>query len=182
MAGITVPTLVLLLIMSADAIHRLYFAASTIWVLDIEVTRLERALIFPMAFVPNLWGLWNAIYVAVHRHQPAWPLGLHGALLVLFLVPAGVALLGALGVGQHQPRDRAAGHPVRHGGLLSGLEVCRRVSQSGNGDRVGLRNLSRNSLSVVVALAKVVRPRPWAGLKARPHGHPFGPVLDSHGP
>jgi hypothetical protein len=98
MAGITVPTLVLLLIMSADAIHRSYFAASTIWVLDIEVTRLERALIFPMAFVPNLWGLWNAIYLAVHRHQPAWPLGLHGALLVLFLVPAGVALLGALGV------------------------------------------------------------------------------------
>ena len=34
----------------------------------------------------------------MHRHQPAWPLGLHGALLVLFLVPAGVALLGALDV------------------------------------------------------------------------------------
>ena len=99
MAGITVPTLVLLLIMSADAIHRSYFAHSTIWVLDIEVTRLERALIFPMAFVPNLWRLWNAIYLAVHRRQAAWPIGLHGALLVLFLVPAGVALLGALGVG-----------------------------------------------------------------------------------
>jgi len=98
MAGITVPTLVLLLIMSADAIHRSYFAASTIWIFDIEVTRLERALLFPMAFVPNLWGLWNGLYVAVHRHQPAWPLGLHGALLVLFLVPAGLALLGVLDV------------------------------------------------------------------------------------
>ena len=88
MAGITVPTLVLLLIMSADAIHRSYFAASTIWVLDIEVTRLERALVFPMAFVPNLWGLWNIIYVAFlsRRHVS---IGAFGALLPFLLAPGG---------------------------------------------------------------------------------------------
>ena len=26
---------------------------------------LERALIFPMAVVPNLWGLWNLLYVSL---------------------------------------------------------------------------------------------------------------------
>ena len=98
MAGITVPTIVLLLIMTADAVHRSYGGDATTTILGVQVMRLERALIFPMAFVPNLWGLWNTIYLAVHRRQPSWPLGLHGALLVLFLAPAGATLLRALDV------------------------------------------------------------------------------------
>ena len=54
MAGITFPTVMLLLLMSADAIHRAS-GGSTVTINGIEVMRLERALIFPMAFVPNLW-------------------------------------------------------------------------------------------------------------------------------
>jgi len=97
MAGITVPTAVLLLIMSADAVHRAS-GGSTIAISGIEVVRLERALIFPMAFVPNLWGLWNVVYLAIHRRQPLWPLGLHGAILVPFLALGGLTLLRLLDV------------------------------------------------------------------------------------
>jgi hypothetical protein len=97
MAGITLPTMVLLLIMSADAIHRASEGSSSA-LLGVEVMHLERALIFPMAFVPNLWGLWNAVYLAVHRRLPSWPLGLHGAVLVPFLAFGGLTLLRLLGV------------------------------------------------------------------------------------
>jgi hypothetical protein len=99
MAGITVPTIVLLLIVTADAVHRAS-AGSPITVLGIDVTRLERALIFPMAVVPNVWGLWNTIYLAAHRRLPWWPLGLHGAVLVPFLATAGLTLLRVLDVVQ----------------------------------------------------------------------------------
>lgn len=97
MAGITVPTIVLLLIMSADAVHRAS-GASTVSIGGIQVMHLERALIFPMAFVPNLWGAWNAIYLALHRRLPSWPLGLHGAILVPFLALGGLTLLRLLDV------------------------------------------------------------------------------------
>jgi hypothetical protein len=97
MAGITMPTIMLLLLMSADAVHRAS-GGSTFTVIGIEVMRLERALIFPMAFVPNLWGLWNAVYLAVHRRVPSWPLGLHGAILVPFLAFGGLTLLRLLDV------------------------------------------------------------------------------------
>ena len=33
---------------------------------------LERALIFPMAVVPNVWGLWNVLYLAL-RHRVRMP-------------------------------------------------------------------------------------------------------------
>ncbi len=47
---------------------------------------LERFLIFPLAFVPNIWGAWNLFYVSLKRRLP---LGVHGALLVLILAPLG---------------------------------------------------------------------------------------------
>ncbi len=97
MAGITFPTIMLLVLMSADAVHRAS-GGSTDTLLGMEVMRLERALIFPMAFVPNLWGLWNAIYLVVHRQLPSWPLGLHGAILVPFLGSGGLILLRLLDV------------------------------------------------------------------------------------
>ena len=79
MAGILLPTLMLLVILTAmilaHAFHRL-------------PDGVERAIVFPMALVPNLWGLWNVLYQA----KPRLPIGLHGALLPIVLVPCGLAL------------------------------------------------------------------------------------------
>lgn len=85
MAGITIPTLLLLFIMTAFTIAR--------YGLDISVA-LERIIVFPMAIVPNLWGFWNILYVRLRRHRYL-PIGFHGAFLAFvqaFLV-FGVARL-----------------------------------------------------------------------------------------
>ena len=97
MAGIVVPTMFLLVIVSVDAIHRVYFEVPSQFVLGLASAPLERALLFPMAIVPNLWGLWNMTHLATRRWTRL-PLGLHGALLVPILMPAGVLLARALDV------------------------------------------------------------------------------------
>jgi hypothetical protein len=54
---------------------------------------LDRAIVFPMAVVPNLWGIWNVLHVALQRRvRLPLPLGVHGALLPLILMPGGVLL------------------------------------------------------------------------------------------
>lgn len=87
MAGIATPTIFML-------------GALTIFVFVRFVLRIdypaERVLVFPMALVPNLWGIWNVLYVAAHRRN--WPLGLHGALLPLILVPCGLVMARLLGI------------------------------------------------------------------------------------
>jgi hypothetical protein len=86
MAGIVVPTIVLLIGVTVFCIAR--------YVYDFSVP-LERLMIFPMAVVPNLWGLWNVLFVAL---RPRWqhPIGLHGALLPLLLGPLGFVLASIL--------------------------------------------------------------------------------------
>jgi hypothetical protein len=44
-----------------------------------------------MAVVPNAWGLWNMLRLAVGS-RTRLSLGVHGALLALVLMPGGVAL------------------------------------------------------------------------------------------
>ncbi|MFN7935802.1 MAG: hypothetical protein U0R19_20905 [Bryobacteraceae bacterium] len=79
MAGILLPTLMLLVIVTALVVaHACYRLPDAI----------ERAIVFPMAVVPNLWGLWNVLYQA----RPRLPIGIHGALLPILLVPCGFAL------------------------------------------------------------------------------------------
>ena len=95
MAGIVVPTVFLLVIMMVDAYHHYYFEVSSQFVLGMPARPLERAILFPMAIVPNVWGVWNMLHVAL-RSRVRVPLGAHGALLVLVLMPAGVALARAL--------------------------------------------------------------------------------------
>ncbi len=97
MAGIVVPTLFLLAVMTVLACFRFYFEVPSQFVLEMPARPLERAIVFPMAIVPNLWGLWNMLYLAV-RSRVRLPLGLHGALLPLFLIPGGVALARVLDV------------------------------------------------------------------------------------
>jgi hypothetical protein len=97
MAGIVVPTLFLLVIMAIFAYHRYYFEVPNQFVVPLPGRPLERALIFPMAVVPNVWGVWNALHVAVRRRLQM-SLAMHGALLPLVLMPAGTALASALDV------------------------------------------------------------------------------------
>jgi hypothetical protein len=83
MAGIAVPTPMLLVAMSAFVLARFGF--------DVPVP-IERAIVFPMAIVPNAWGAWNMLRVGsetLHR----WPIGLYGATLPLLLVPLGFPLV-----------------------------------------------------------------------------------------
>ena len=56
MAGIVVPTLVLLAAITVFTIAR-YVCAVPL--------PIERLIIFPLTIVPNLWGLWNIIWVGL---------------------------------------------------------------------------------------------------------------------
>ncbi len=95
MAGIVVPTLFLLVIVTFDAYHRYYFEVPNQFVLGLPAHPLDRAFLFPMAVVPNAWGIWNILHLAL-RSRVRLPLGVHGSLLVLILVPGGVALARVL--------------------------------------------------------------------------------------
>jgi hypothetical protein len=97
MAGIVVPTLVLLWIASVDAYHVFYLEVPSQFVFGLPARPLERTILFPMAIVPNLWGVWNMLYLAT-RSRTRLPIGLHGSLLVALLVPAGMFLGRTLGL------------------------------------------------------------------------------------
>lgn len=97
MAGIVVPTVFLLVIMSVYAYNRYYFEVSSQFVIPLPSAPLDRAILFPMAVVPNVWGVWNMIYLAL-RTRLRWSLGLHGAILPLLLMPAGFGLARSLDV------------------------------------------------------------------------------------
>jgi hypothetical protein len=88
MAGIVVPTIVLVIAVTAFCITR--------YVYDFPIP-LERVMIFPMAVVPNLWGLWNMLFIASHSRTHL-PIGFHGALLPFLLGPLGIMLTLAIDV------------------------------------------------------------------------------------
>jgi len=77
LAGIAVPSVFLLVAMTAYTVFR--------YVYNFPVP-IERVIVFPMAVVPSVWGLWNVLYVAAlaKRH---FPLGLYGSALPLVLIP-----------------------------------------------------------------------------------------------
>jgi hypothetical protein len=94
LAGIFVPALVLPLILTGFIVLRL--------VLQVPVP-IEQALIFPMAVVPSLFGLWNMLWLGSHARTHL-PIGLHGALLPILIAPVGALVgcsLGVLVVGSH---------------------------------------------------------------------------------
>jgi hypothetical protein len=86
MAGIVTPTIFFLVVATVFYMWR--------YVYDVPVP-IERVLIFPMAIVPNLWGLWNILFIASHQ-QTHLPIGVHGALLPFVLAPLGILLTHAL--------------------------------------------------------------------------------------
>jgi hypothetical protein len=93
MAGIVVPTIVLLLLLTGFVIAR--------FVCQVPIP-IERAMIFPMAIVPSVFGVWNMFYLWLHprRHLP---IGFHGAILPFLLVPGGYLLGRELGILTLQP-------------------------------------------------------------------------------
>src|SRR5262249_46079806 len=86
LAGIALPTIFLLFVMTGYILLRysLHFPVP-----------LERFIVFPMAVVPNLWGLCNIAFVAgrekLHLH-----IGLFGMLLPILLGPLGFLVVNLL--------------------------------------------------------------------------------------
>jgi hypothetical protein len=111
MAGIVVPTLFLLVILSVFATFRFSGAPPHMLGDGLLVGSLAGAIVFPMAVVPNLWGVWNMLHLAL-RSRARLPLGVHGAILPLLLVPAGVVLARTLGVFTIQWRLALAAAPI----------------------------------------------------------------------
>ena len=87
MAGIVVPTLLLLVAMTVFIVVR--------YVFQVPVP-IERVIVFPMALVPNLFGVWNILYVWL-RPRRHLPVGLHGALLPFVLAPIALTITTSLG-------------------------------------------------------------------------------------
>ena len=88
MAGILVPTLVLPLLLVAFIVLRYGLRISF---------PIERGLVFPMALVPGLWGVWSMLW-QWSRERTHLPLGLHGAILPLLMLPTGGLIATHVGV------------------------------------------------------------------------------------
>jgi hypothetical protein len=86
MAGIVAPTVFLLVVATAFAMMR--------YVFNVPVP-IERVIVFPMAVVPNAWGLWNMVFLAL-RDRWKLSIGLHGALLLILLAPLGIVFASLL--------------------------------------------------------------------------------------
>lgn len=77
MAGVTVPTVLVVFMLACFVVLRFGYNVSI---------PIERFLVFPLAVVPVLWGLWNMLYIVVRKHWRI-PLGLYGALVPLVAGP-----------------------------------------------------------------------------------------------
>jgi hypothetical protein len=81
MAGIVAPSVGLLVALTVFIVTRI--------VCHFPVP-IERVIIFPMALVPNAFGIWNILYLW-SRSRRHLPIGLHGALLPIVMVTMGAA-------------------------------------------------------------------------------------------
>jgi hypothetical protein len=88
LAGVFVTTLILPLMLTAFIVVRL--------VLQVPVP-IERGLVFPMALVPAVWGLWNMLWLASNERTHL-AVGVHGAMLPFLLLPIGVTVARCLRV------------------------------------------------------------------------------------
>jgi hypothetical protein len=104
LGGIAIPTLFLLVVATVFTCVR--------YVYNLPIP-IERVIVFPMAVVPNLWGLWNILHVAFFA-QSRVSLGLFGALLPLLLAPLGysVARLLQFPIPQHVLEIAPIGLPI----------------------------------------------------------------------
>jgi len=90
MAGALVPTIFVMLVVCAYTIIR--------YGMHVPFA-IEKGIIFPVAFVPNLFGVWNVVHTRFH----GLPLGVHGALLPFILGPCGLWVAYCVGLAElHQ--------------------------------------------------------------------------------
>lgn len=87
LAGIAVPTVFLLVGMTVYTVIRYVYAVPL---------AIECLIVFPMAAVPNAWGLWNVLYRAFIGGRRI-SLGVFGGALPLLLVPCGYAVTRLIG-------------------------------------------------------------------------------------
>jgi hypothetical protein len=59
--------------MTVYACFRFYFEVPSQFIVEMPARPLERGLVFPMAVVPNIWGFWNMLYLAVRSQVPHTP-------------------------------------------------------------------------------------------------------------
>ena len=97
MAGIAIPTLFLILVVAFFPSFALYFEVPSQFVFGAPARPLERAILLPMALVPNVWGAWNMLYLPLRR-RIRLPFAVYGAILPLLLFPLGIALAQLLDV------------------------------------------------------------------------------------
>ena len=88
LAGIFLPTLALPAILAIFIVVRIGMKVPV---------PIEQALIFPMAIVPTLWGVWNLLW-QLSRESTHLPIGLHGAVLPLLMAPVGALVATCLHV------------------------------------------------------------------------------------
>lgn len=86
LAGIALPTVFLLVVMTGYTILR--------YAVHFPVP-VERIIVFPMAVVPNVWGLWNVAFIA-SRDKLHQSIGLHGILLPFVLAPFAIVVSSLL--------------------------------------------------------------------------------------
>ncbi len=106
MAGVTLPTVLVVFVLACFLVLRYGYN---------EPIPIERGLVFPLAIVPGLWGLWNMLYIVVRRRWRI-SLGLHGAVVPLVVGP--LALGTAFLLGFDIPRVVVAVFPV---GVLAAM-------------------------------------------------------------
>ena len=87
MAGITVPSAFLLVILTV------FVVARHVYLIPIPI---EKMIVFPMAVLPNAFGAWNMLYARLSRHRYL-PIGVHGAILPFLLAPLALATFSSLG-------------------------------------------------------------------------------------
>lgn len=88
LAGVLFPTLVFPVLITLLLVAQLVTP---------ESIPVERIVIFPLAFAPACWGLWNVLWVALRKFSRV-PLGVHGAILPFLLMPLATVLARCLGV------------------------------------------------------------------------------------
>lgn len=92
MAGALAPTFIAMLVVCAYTFIRYGMKVPF---------AIEKAIIFPVVFVPNLFGIWNALFLKLHQRR--WlSLGVHGALLPFVFAPCGLAIAAWAGLARCQ--------------------------------------------------------------------------------
>ncbi len=87
MAGVTIPTMFLVFVLAGFCIVRFGYKVPV---------PIERIIVFPMALVPVLWGLWNMLHQFLESRVRI-PLGVHGAILPLLIGPVGFTMTQVIG-------------------------------------------------------------------------------------